>query len=153
MPLVAIVLTREMVPAAVVAVGCIALLVGIHTFVNNESRPLGDPTFTQIPREQQYMAIHGPQFYESYLRACNDVAASACTNVGLKLQYGDFEYFFWVLLKDRGFKGRLDHVFVDDVSSKLTNTASPPCVVITTFDPPPPEVTAAFPRRKKYPYV
>jgi hypothetical protein len=153
MPLVAIVLTTEMVAGAVVGIGCVALLVGIHTFANNESRPLWDPTFTRIPREAQYLAIHGPHFYESYLRSCNDVSASLCTNVGLKLQYGDFEYAFWVMLKDRGFNGRLDHVFVEDVSRGLPTNAPPPCVIITTFDPPPAEVTAAFPRRKKYPYV
>ncbi len=91
------------------------------------------------------MAIHMPHVTDSYLRACDAIANSGCMEVGLKLQYGDFEYPLWVMLRNRGFEGRLDHVAVEDGSATLASVAAQPCVVLTTFDPPPASLTNDFP--------
>jgi hypothetical protein len=150
MPFVAVVFLTRMPMGVVLAAMVLAAAQGVFVFFKNESRPLLDPTFTQIPREEQYMSIHMPHVTDSYLRACKAVANSGCTNVGLKLQYGDFEYSLWVMLRNRGFEGRLDHVYVADVSAKIPSAAPPPCVVLTTLDPPPAVVTNAFPVLERY---
>jgi hypothetical protein len=145
MPCVAAVFLTRMPPGVVVVTVLLAAAQGVFVFFKNESRPLLDPTFTQIPREEQYMAIHMPDVTDSYLRACQAIANSGCTQVGLKLQYGDFEYPLWVMLQNRGFEGRLDHAYVEDVSARLPGAAPQPCVVLTTLDPPPAAVTNDFP--------
>jgi hypothetical protein len=112
-----------------------------------------DPNFFRIPREAQSLYIHGPHFYESYRRACQEVVASGCPRIGLKLEYGTMEYAFWVMLRNRGFQGRLDHVYVEDASAKILRPGPPPCVVLTNFDPPPTSVTNDFPVVNKYEHV
>jgi 4-amino-4-deoxy-L-arabinose transferase-like glycosyltransferase len=153
MPFVAVIFIRLLTATAVWTTSLMAVAVGVHCLCKNESRPLLDPTFTRLPREAQYMAIHTPHFYQSYFDVCQDVIASGCTNVGLKLQYGEMEYAFWIMLRNRGFAGRLHHVDVEDASRKIPSTAPPPCLVITTFDPPPAAVTNDFPLCRKYGHV
>jgi hypothetical protein len=153
MPFVAAVLTRHLPGTVVLILGILAAGIAGHCGLRNQSRPLFDPTFTRLPREAQYLAIHTPHFYAAYFKACEDVLASGCRNIGLKLQYGEMEYAFWVMLHNRGFRGRLDHVYVEDPSGRIPSSAPPPCLVLTTFDPPPPALTNDFPVCQKYGHV
>jgi len=57
------------------------------------------------------------------------------------------------MLRNRGFTGRIDHVYVEDVSAKLQRQPPRPEVVLTTFNPPPAAVTNDFPRLRSYGYV
>jgi hypothetical protein len=153
MPFVAVAFATRLPASVQAAATVLAMATGLYGFSKNESRPLMDADFFRIPREAQYLYIHGPHFYESYRRACQDIAASGCTRVGLKLEYGTMEYALWVMLRNRGFQGRLDHVYVEDASAKIPNAAPPPCVVLTNFDPLPAAVTNDFPIVKKYEHL
>lgn len=153
MPWVAVVFLTRLPAWAAGLTMLLATAQAAYVVACNESRPLLDPTFTQIPREQQYMAIHMPHRITDYLRACDAVARSGVSRVGLKLQYPDFEYPLWVMLRNRGFTGRLDHVYVQDVSARLQRLPVKPEVVLTTFNPPPAALTNDFPLLRHYGYI
>jgi hypothetical protein len=153
MPWVAVVFLTRLPAWATGLTMLLAVAQASYVVARNESRPLLDPTFTQVPREQQYMAIHMPHRISAYLQACDALARAGVRHVGLKLQYADFEYPLWVMLRNRGFTGRIDHVYVEDVSAKLQRQPPRPEVVLTTFNPPPAAVTNDFPRLRSYGYV
>jgi|GEM_PF-2289328 len=153
MPWVAVVFLTRLPAWATGLTMLLAVAQASYVVARNESRPLLDPTFTQVPREQQYMAIHMPHRISAYLQACDALARAGVRHLGLKLQYADFEYPLWVMLRNRGFTGRIDHVYVEDVSAKLQRQPPRPEVVLTTFNPPPAAVTNDFPRLRSYGYV
>jgi hypothetical protein len=113
----------------------------------NEARPIFNPRFAQLPREKQYLDIHGSAWNPALAQIADEIVASGCTNVGLKLGFDGFEYPIWMMLRNRGFKGRIDHYYVEHVSARLAADVPPPCVIITRISEPPPSVTNAFPHR------
>ena len=82
----------------------------------NRSRPLQTSSdFIFQPREQQYF-LHVPKLYVPAAQVAGDIVAAGCQAVGLQARHDFFagldelEYPFWVLLRNRGFRGRLHHV-------------------------------------------
>ena len=67
-----------------------------------------------------------------YIGAARYVASSGCRDVGLVLGTDDREYFLWGLLADARWRGRLDHVLVDNVSARRPSAASSlePCAIV-----------------------
>jgi hypothetical protein len=82
----------------------------------NRSRPLlTGSEFVFQPREQQYF-LQVPKLYVPAAQAAGDIVAADCQAVGLQARHDFFagldelEYPTWVLLRNRGFRGRLHHV-------------------------------------------
>jgi hypothetical protein len=46
------------------------------------------------------------------------------------LRYDAWEYPFWILLQDQGFKGRIEHINVANVSKKYQDQSFTPCAII-----------------------
>ena len=118
--------------------------------VNNTSRPVLNPAFMALPREQQYLATTAPSLYLPLAQTASDIAASGCDQVGIKLDYDDPEYALWILLRNRGYQGRIDHAFVENDSERIRRNPLKPCAVLTSAKNLPASVTAEFPRQSHY---
>ena len=119
----------------------------------NQSRPvLADGGFLLQPREQQYfLAVSG--LYAPAVAVAEDLVAARCKEVGLRVRHNFFEYqdeieyVHWVLLRNRGFRGRIHHVFFQSESAILRRSLPPLDAVISSPGPQVAELTNAFPQR------
>jgi len=68
----------------------------------------------------------------------------------LKLAFDDPEYAVWVLLRNRGFTGRIRHVYVENESARLENARSTPCAILTGLANVPASGTSAFPQKTRH---
>ena len=117
----------------------------------NEARPIFHPRFAGLPRERQYLDLHGADWNEPTRRIAEDIVAAGCANVGLKLGFDAFEYPLWLMLRNRGFAGRLDHFGVEHESARIPSSAPPPDVIIAKLSEPPEAVRQRYPFRTDYP--
>jgi 4-amino-4-deoxy-L-arabinose transferase-like glycosyltransferase len=120
--------------------------------LKNESRPLFDRNFMTLPRELQYLKVYEQKllFNGPLVQAAQDVAASRCPGIGLRLGFYDAEYPLWIFLRNRGFAGRLDHVLVENESAKIRSSAPRPCAIMTSATNLVIEPANAFPYRTVY---
>jgi 4-amino-4-deoxy-L-arabinose transferase-like glycosyltransferase len=141
-----------------VGCGLILALVGGHAAFYNKSRPvLADNEFLFQERERQYF-VEVPRLYRPALNAVTDVAASGSTNVGLRM-YKDFfryldemEYPFWVMLRNRGFEGRIYNIGISNETARLSNSV-PIQALISSTRGPREEVAHVLPHQLKYPPI
>jgi hypothetical protein len=97
------------------------------------------------------LTLHVPWLHDQVDALARDVVASGCDRVGLKFGADDGEYLVWALLRKHGFKGRIDHVDVDNESGRIARVAPQPCVVIAMSSrPPSAPIPAQFPHRLSY---
>jgi hypothetical protein len=119
-------------------------LVGLRM---NTSRPIFDPRFSTLPRESQYLDIYSREWTAPLQCISDEIMAANCQRVGLKLGFEAFEYPIWAMLRNRGFKGRIDHYYVQHVSARLATETAAPCAIITIESEPPAVVTNKYPYR------
>jgi hypothetical protein len=119
--------------------------------LQNEARPIFNRHFARLTRERQYLDIHGSAWNPALERIASDIVASGCNSVGLKLGFDAFEYPIWMMLRNRGFRGRIDHYYVEHVSARLASDALPPCAIIAKLSQPPAAVTNSYPYRTERP--
>src|SRR5262245_38824595 len=77
----------------------------------SEARPIFHPRFVSLPRESQYLDIHGSPWNAPLQCIADEIMAADCRTVGLKLGFDAFEYPIWMMLRNRGFAGRIDHYY------------------------------------------
>lgn len=119
----------------------------------NESRPvLADGGFLFQPREQQYfLTVSG--LYAPAVAVAEDLVTADCKEVGLRVRHNffeycdDIEYVHWVLLRNRGFRGRIHHAFFQNESAALRPLPAHLDAVISSPGPQVAELTNAFPQR------
>ncbi len=101
------------------AVGAIAgfLLVNATLALTNDPTfPTLSATFHTRPREVLYFAAR-PELQPTTAALADDIMKSGCTNVLLKIGPDTWEYPLWALLKDRGFKGTINHALVENTTA------------------------------------
>jgi hypothetical protein len=117
----------------------------------NTSRPVFSAKFRALPREKQYFTpIRDEQMRESFVELTDRIIASRCQNVGLKAVFCGLEYPLWMMLKNRGFTGRLDRCFVENVTASIPAGAPKPEVVISVFNIIPEGVSNSYPHIEKF---
>jgi hypothetical protein len=125
-------------PRPAVAIFSLALLAFAGmTLSQNASRPVFDPRFRQMSRERQYFALHEKDLAEPMARLADRIVASKCQAVGLKAGFCGIEYPLWIMLRNRGFHGRVDRCDVEHVSRSIQTTARNPDVIVTVLQPAP----------------
>lgn len=151
MPFVSVLFITRVRRWLVVAMALMAGFTGFFSLSHNRSCPVFSSIFTDMPREQQHLAVSGVAIYEPLVQVAQALMTSGCRTVGLKLRFDDAEYPIWVMLRNRGFKGRIDHFYVENVSAKIPTTAPDPCVVLSTYQgDAPAAVTNSFPYQVDY---
>jgi hypothetical protein len=120
---------------------------------------VADAWFRQLPRENQYFIPYDLPKKLAFANTgqlqqmADEILASGCRAIGLKLQGEDGEYLIWRFLINRGFRGTLEHVLVDNESAQLQNPPTLPEAIITSFaGDPPPAIAKHYPNRTDYGY-
>ncbi len=145
MPFVAIVVARSFPRWCVWLTTAMVVSFAIYGVPKNESRPVFDSKFLRLPREEQYLFVNVPQLNQPLRQIAGVIAASNCRTVGLKLQFDDPEYPLWVMLRNRGFQGQIDHFYVQNVSASIATFVPEPWVLVSTINNLPAAATNAFP--------
>jgi hypothetical protein len=136
--------TRARTPTALVSITvCVYALFCLRY---NEARPLFHSRFVSLPREEQYLDIHAPEWTAPLQRISHDIVESRCDSVGLKLGFDAFEYPIWRMLKNRGYSGTISHCYVERVSGKIPAVNPVPAAIIARVGTPPPAITNLYPR-------
>ena len=112
----------------------------------NEARPMLNSHFVSLPREEQYLDIHGPQWTPAIQQISQEIVRSGCDSVGLKLGFDAFEYPIWRMLKNRGFTGTINHCYVERISGKIPPPNPVPSAIIALVSTPPAAITNLYPR-------
>ena len=120
---------------------CALLIAGLVTVFENRSRPVLSKQFWSLPREKQYLIAHDKHLMEPLANLSDQIMRSGAAQVGLKADFCGIEYPLWIMLRNRGFRGRFDRCDVEHISSRIRNGSLPPDVVVSEFSLPP-EVAA-----------
>jgi 4-amino-4-deoxy-L-arabinose transferase-like glycosyltransferase len=122
-------ISRRLFSAVVILV---ALFAFMWTF-NNATRPLNFSALTQYdwqPRTHGYFTKR-PDLLPADAGLTNMVANSDCPRVGLILGEDGWEYPIWMMLRDQGFRGEINHVMVANQSGIYNVPEEWPCAVIS----------------------
>jgi len=133
-PIVAVTLGQFRWPALARGVALLAVLLSFFWIYNNRLRPLSRLIDGSVPeRDQQYFSYSdmGAFMYPQYRSVASLVAASSCEQVGLRINSPVLEYPFWVLLREEGFKGELQHVDVGNELGVYEDPGFASCAVIS----------------------
>ena len=115
-PLAGILLTRNLSRSAILILGALLTLFAVFSLMKNQSRPVLSAEFIKLPREDKYMAIDGPHLSRSLGVVADAVVASESEKVGLNLPFDAAEYPLWMMLRKRGFAGRINHVTAEPLN-------------------------------------
>jgi len=151
MPMAAVVLVSH-VPRWLVSGTALGLIsfAGVVVAIN-QSRPVFNPTYLAQSRFRKMLFEQGPLYCEKLETMAGDIVRSRCQNAGLKLNSDDAEYPLWVVLRNQGFTGRINHAQVDNESARLPVADPYPCLLITmSTAAPPATVREQFPFRMDY---
>jgi hypothetical protein len=97
--------------------------------------PVIAATLHTKPRESLYFVVR-PELRAPTMVLADDIVQSGFTNVLLKTGSDSWEYPLWALLQDRGFKGRIQHALVENItgSPPPPSVDSPGTVLLATRD-------------------
>lgn len=125
-------LEKRMHAVAIQSLLVILILIAGWASITCPGRPMtGSQSILSMPREDQYfisMPVAGP----IYKRLASDVVSRKAGTIGLILGENDFEYPFWVMLRNRGSNARITHFAVNNISAdaiRSTPVVSPDLVV------------------------
>jgi len=133
-PVVAVTLGQIRGSTFLRGVALLAVLLSFLWIYNNRLRPLSRLVDGSVPaRDQQYFSYYHMEafMYPQYRSVASLVARSGCARVGLRINSPVLEYPFWVLLREEGFKGELQHVDVGNELSVYEDPGFFPCAVIS----------------------
>ena len=101
----------------------------------NPAVPTVAATLHAKPRESLYFVVR-PELWAPTMALADDIVQTGSTNVLLKTGSDTWEYPLWVLLKDRGFKGAINHALVENITASASQVSLdlPGTVLLTTRD-------------------
>jgi hypothetical protein len=98
---------------------------------NNQMRPLSSLITGSIPaRDEQYFQS-AKDYYLDFNSMTDLIAGTSCDRVGLNISSLALEYPLWVLLREKGFDGVIEHIDVPNETSVFEDPTFVPCVVIS----------------------
>jgi hypothetical protein len=128
-PALAVIVGRKGAAVAVVT-GLFVWTASIPWLVGNATRPLGPLLQPEgIARRREYFAKRS-DVYPAYLAVTDRITQAGCDRVGLELEEDSWEYPIWVLLRDRGFSGEIQHISVENASRIYEDRTYRPCAII-----------------------
>jgi len=130
-PIVALTLSRVRRPNLAIIAALLAVMLSTLWIYNNQMRPLSGLVSGSIPsRDEQYFQ-YTKAFYPDYNSMTELISRTACDRVGLQISSLAFEYPLWVLLREKGFEGEIQHIDVQNETSVFQDPAFTPCAIIS----------------------
>ena len=84
-------------------------------------------------RSSGYFGSMGQDNFLDYKSVANSIMKSECKSVGLVISEDTREYPLWMMLRENGFNGRIEHVKVSNQTKKFQELDFEPCATYT-FD-------------------
>jgi len=103
----------------------------VVVIATNETRPFLSPAYIAQSWTGKMLFKYGPIYQENLATLAGDIFKSGCAEVGLKFNSDDAEYPLWVLLRERKFVGRIENLYVENESARLSPEGTNPCVLVT----------------------
>jgi hypothetical protein len=130
-PVVALLLTRHLSARPVLAIAATLVLAAMPWAVRNQSRPLlGEPSLLRMSTTEQ-LFFNRPDLRTPYVGAADVLIARGCGRVGLVIGGDDWEYPFWVLLRERlGPSVHVEHIAVQNASRITADDGPRPCGIV-----------------------
>lgn len=130
-PIIAITLGRVRRPDLARLAALLAVILSFLWIYNNQMRPLSDLVTGSIPpRDEQYFEYE-KVYYPDYNSMTELIARTGCDRVGLHISSLALEYPLWVLLREKGFEGVIQHVDVPNETSVFADPAFVPCAIVS----------------------
>ncbi len=113
-----------------IVVTLFVFLISLFWTFGNVSRRI-NPAILKV-RSNRELAYFNNQLklFPVYTAITQQISSSNCKNVGLSFSDDTWEYPIWVLLRDKGWSGRIEHINVSNPSSKLMDQNFQACAVI-----------------------
>lgn len=122
------------------------LLLGALPYVlTNRSRPIVSQESIMATSRIKLYFRNRPSLIEPYISSAQFILKSQCTDIGLMLGIDDWEYPFWILLRENAKRTiRIEHVNVANISQVKSNeypfNSFTPCAIIVVSNNLPNEV-------------
>jgi hypothetical protein len=101
-------------------------------FLNPDRSLIRHRPIYAMPRDERYFVeVRG--LYPSYRAAADYIASTRCRQIGLWVDWNDWEYPLWALLRNRSLEVEIRHVQVENPSARMTRTERSgfvPCVLV-----------------------
>jgi hypothetical protein len=135
-PFVAAVFSRVIPGRSRLAVAVVLLVASLPALFANENRPLVGPrNILTMTREEQYYMVRN-QWRPAYHQAVDLALRRNCTEIGVWMDWADYDYPLWVLLDQSERPYRISHVLVNNESGGLgfTRGSEPAsvCAIVMT---------------------
>jgi len=112
-------------------------------FYNETHRLSGNGNIFETDRAEQYMN-RNKSLYAPFMETVDLLNRKSCSNIGLMTDWDSWEYPFWVMLKKDLPDAHIEHVNVDNISSRFSSqfpfSAFSPCAVVVINLAPPNQV-------------
>ena len=145
MPFVSWVFVRALPRSGSLVAAVIVQVFACYNIAENLSCPIFSTEFLNLPREDQYAFVHHSWLNKPVEQLTGAIVAAKCKNIGLKLGLDHAEYPIWVMLKNRGFDGTIQHFYVENESASIPSNFPVPDVIISMFGSPPEPIAKDFP--------
>jgi len=150
MPFVSWVLVRALPRGASLGAALIVQLFACYNIAKNDSCPLFSAEFLNLPREDQYAFVHHPRLSQPLEQLTTALVLGKCRNLGLKLGFDHAEYPIWIMLRNKGFEGTIQHFYVENESADIPSDFATPDVIVSSVGAPPASIAKEFPYSERY---
>ena len=107
------------------------LLLSFGWTFGNILRPISLDALTAPKNREALYFANNPDLYPIYAGIADRIVSSNCHAIGLSLGENTWEYPIWILLSNRKWQGRIEHVSVNNPTAALTDKKFIPCAVIS----------------------
>jgi hypothetical protein len=115
-------------------VALITALISFNWTFQNQTRPVHvDALYNNFPHDQMYF-LSNMSVYSEYRDITKLVADSNCQKVGLIIRRNTMEYPFWVMLRNQGFAGEIEHIQVKNETAQYEKLDYKPCAIISEWE-------------------
>ena len=116
----------------------------VWVFYNETHRLSGKENIFDSDRAQQYM-FKNRSLYRPFIETVDLLNRKSCSNIGLMTDWDGWEYPLWVMLKKDLLSVHIEHVNVENISSRFSNMSPynqfEPCAIVMINPEPPNEVS------------
>jgi hypothetical protein len=107
------------------------LICSFHWTFGNISRGINQESLSKAKNREQIYFVNNPSQYLGYSEISDRIKSSGCQAIGLSIGEDTSEYPLWIMLADRKWHGRIEHVNVANPTSILEDKDFLPCVIIS----------------------
>jgi hypothetical protein len=107
------------------------LLCSFYWTFGNSTRGINQDALSETKNREQVYFVNDPSQYLGYAEISDSIKSSDCLAIGLDISEDTSEYPLWVMLADRNWRGRIEHVNVSNPTSAMEDKKFMPCAIVS----------------------